>query len=72
MIFWLDKPLEQWIYVTKEKHHKHPWSVMVGGSVRARCTREGEAKILVERMKAAIGSDDLMIPQRLIYPGGGQ
>jgi len=70
MIFWIDKPLEQWIYVKKEKNHKHPFAVIVGDAARARCTKQYEAQILVNRMIAAISTDDLMIPQGLIRKGG--
>ena len=59
MRFWLNEPLEQWIYTKYEgKPHKHPWAVCVGGgvaSIQARFTTEGEADLLVRRLKAALG-----------------
>jgi len=77
MIYWVNEPLEQWIYYYKEVFqngpnkgkamHKAPWVVCVGGGVapiQARCTREGEARILVNRLKAAF-SKDLIIPESI-------
>lgn len=75
--FWINEPLEQWIYYYKEVGingnlkgkplHKAPWVVCVGGGVapiQARFTREGEARILVNRLKAAF-SKDLIVPESI-------
>ena len=59
MRYWVDLPLEQWIYVAEEPHHLHPWGVYVGGAKRAQFTTEEEALALQHRLfKAFEESDD--------------
>ena len=53
MIFWAALPTEQWIYVLRERHHKHPWAVIVGGRVRARCTEQYEADEIAVTLRQA-------------------
>lgn len=53
MIFWSERPVNQWIYVHLDGMHKHPWCVMVGNFVRARCTTEKEASTIVVAMQEA-------------------
>jgi hypothetical protein len=50
MRFFVDFPLEQWIGVYKEKFSKYPWTVIVGGSVRARYSTEREANELKKKL----------------------
>lgn len=54
MRFWADLPVAQWVKKRHEPHHKAPWCVIVGGSVRARYTTEAEADALVEKIVAAV------------------
>lgn len=53
MRFWVELPLEQWIEIHEERHHAHPWSVVIGGFVRARYTTREEAETLVAKLHQA-------------------
>ena len=56
MIFWVDTPLTQWIYKKKEELHLHPWCVIIGDCVRARCTTEREADDIIAIVLTAFPS----------------
>ncbi len=55
MLFWTDEPLDQWIGVQKDPHHLHPYSVLIAGYVRARCTTLEEALTITRKVKQAFG-----------------
>lgn len=63
MRFWVDFPLEQWIQVREDKHHKHPWYVEIAGWVRARYTTEKEARDLVDRIHKAFEEPEVPEPK---------
>jgi hypothetical protein len=50
MRFFIDFPLEQWVYIKKEKFSKYPWAVVVGGSIRAKYSTEREANELKRKL----------------------
>lgn len=60
MIFWVDRPVAQWLHIGRDPHHRHPWYVQVGSSIRARCTTEKEAQAIVDNVRAIF--DALQVP----------
>ncbi len=54
-IYW-SEPVAQWLEVREEPFHVAPWAVVVGGYVRARYTKEAEAREVERRVADAFGA----------------
>ena len=53
---WFELPTEQWISVERDRHHRAPWGVTVGGFFRARVTTRERAEEIARQLRDVIES----------------